>query len=229
MNLLSLDKMVVRQGTFTLSLDLRIQAQRTGLFGHSGAGKTTLLETITGLLKISSGEIVLGEEILSSVSNHIPSHARRIGYVPQDLALFPHLSVKQNLLYSSRGNQPANFETNVEALGLKLLLNRLPAELSGGEKQRVALGRALSSSPRLLLLDEPLSSLDTPLKRSLLTIIRETAEQFQIPFLYVAHDPTELAALCEDVVILNAGKLQAHGTFQELFAPAATPVYERRS
>ena len=200
---------------FTLALDAEISAPVTGIFGPSGAGKTSLLDLIAGLRRAESAHIVLDDTVLTDTAARIfiPAHRRAIGCVPQDLALFPHLSVRGNLLY---GHDPANAAITlahvVEIMEISALLDRGTAALSGGEKQRVALARALLAAPRLLLLDEPLASLDHPLKQRLLAYLRRIRDEFHIPMLYVSHDPEEITALCDDVLVLEKGRVVTSGT-----------------
>jgi molybdate transport system ATP-binding protein len=204
---------------FTLEVDVELTAPVTALFGASGAGKTSLLDLIAGLRRAPSAKIVLGERTLTDTDAgvFVATHQRAIGYVPQDLALFPHLSVRRNLLYGHAPNEAASEASLARVLGtleISELLERMPASLSGGEKQRVALGRALLASPRLLLLDEPLASLDRPLKARLLPYLRRIREEFRIPLVYVTHDREEVAGLCDEVVVLRAGKVLAQGTVE---------------
>jgi len=157
---------------------------------------------------------------------------RAVGYVPQEGALFPHLSVRKNLLYgyTRRGVRPAglNFEHVTEVLEISGLVERRVATLSGGEKQRVALGRALLATPRLLLLDEPLAGLDAPLRDRLLPYLARVRDEFAIPMIYVTHSPDEVMALCDDVLILSQGKIERRGPPKDLFEPASTPRFVRR-
>ena len=203
---------------FTLALDAEMSAPVTGIFGPSGAGKTSLLDLIAGLRRAESAHIALDETVLTDTAAHIfiPAHLRAIGCVPQDLALFPHLSVRGNLLY---GHDPASTTITlahvVEIMELPALLDRGTGSLSGGEKQRVALARALLASPRLLLLDEPLASLDRPLKQRLLAYLRRIREEFRIPMLYVSHDPEEISALCDEVFVLEKGRFLSQSTAAE--------------
>ena len=198
---------------FILEIDVELHAHVTALFGVSGAGKTTLLDTIAGLRSPQSAVIRLGDRTLTDTAARIsvPPHRREIGYVPQDLALFPHLSAGQNLLYGKKpgGENAAPFGVAqvTGVLDLEGLMERRISKLSGGEKQRVALGRALLSAPRLLLLDEPLASLDAQLKGRILPYLRRIRETFPIPILYVSHDAAEVAALCDEVLTLDAGKI----------------------
>lgn len=207
---------------FTLSLDAEMSAPVTGIFGPSGAGKTSLLDLIAGLRRAESARIALGEDVLTDTAARvfIPTHRRAIGYVPQDLALFPHLSVRGNLLYGHNAAASRNNTTLahvVETVEIAGLLDRGIGSLSGGEKQRVALARALLAAPRLLLLDEPLASLDQSLKRRLISYLRRIREEFRIPMLYVAHDPGEIAALCDEVFVLERGNITKNGTPELVF------------
>lgn len=202
---------------FTLALDAEMSAPVTGIFGSSGAGKTSLLDLIAGLRRADSAHIALGETVLTDTAarTFIPTHRRAIGYVPQDLALFPHLSVRENLLYGHRDKTTLALAQVAEILEIQSLLDRSISAISGGEKQRIALARALLAAPRLLLLDEPLASLDYPLKHRLLSYLRRIREEFQIPMLYVAHDPEEIAALCDEVFVLEKGRITMSGTATE--------------
>jgi len=202
---------------FILEVDVEITAGRAGIFGPSGAGKTTLLDLVAGLRRAPSASIRLGDRMLTDTARRltVPARARRIGYVPQDLALFPHLSVRGNLLYGARGGGEAGgrfaFDHVVGLLDLGPLVERGIAGLSGGEKQRVALARALLSAPELLLLDEPLSGLDRPRRDRVLAYLRQVHEELQVPLLYVSHHASEMIALCEEVVVLDRGRVVAQG------------------
>lgn len=200
---------------FTLRVDLTISHPVTALCGPSGSGKTSLLDLIAGLRRPQSAHIQLDDQVLTDTSAgvSVPARDRRIGYVPQDLALFPHLSVRRNLLY---GHKP---ESEVAAAGLfslahvtevleiQLLTERSVGNLSGGEKQRVALGRALLSSPKLLLLDEPLASLDRALKARILPYLIRIRDEFRVPMLFVTHNPEEVLPLCEHTVHMERGQI----------------------
>lgn len=189
----------------------------TALFGASGAGKTSLINMIAGLMRPDRGRIELGGETLDDVSQrvHVPAHRRRIGYMFQDARLFPHLSVAQNLDYGRRMNglvhDGAEHERIVALLNLPHLLQRRPGKLSGGEKQRVALGRALLSRPRLLLLDEPLGSLDAERKEEILPYFIRMRDESGVPMVYVSHDPREVKRLATQVIRLERGKVVAQG------------------
>jgi len=189
----------------------------TALFGRSGAGKTSLINMIAGLLKPDQGRIELDGETLDDTARriHVPPHRRRIGYVFQDARLFPHLSVAQNLDYGRRMNglavDPAEQTRITTLLDLGDLLQRRPGKLSGGEKQRVALGRALLSRPRLLLLDEPLGSLDEERKSDILPYLIRLRDEGGVPMVYVSHDPSEVRRLATKVIRVQDGKIVAQG------------------
>jgi molybdate transport system ATP-binding protein len=202
---------------FTLEVNVEINGRVTAIFGPSGAGKTSLLDLVAGLRRASSCFIQLGDEVLADSSRGIfvPSRLRGIAYVPQDLALFPHLSVRQNLLYGKKADKTSNelftLEHVAKVLEIEPLINRGINQLSGGEKQRVALARALLASPRLLLLDEPLASLDAALKAKIIPYFVRIREEFRIPMLYVTHDREEALALADEIVVLNEGKVTQMG------------------
>jgi molybdate transport system ATP-binding protein len=192
----------------------------TALFGPSGSGKTTLLRVIAGLERDVRGRVTFDGEAWQTDSACVPPHRRRIGYVFQDGRLFPHLNVEQNLRFALARN-PArgsvDFAASVEALDLGALLPRRAASLSGGEQQRVAIARALMTSPRLMLMDEPLSSLDVARKKEILPHIERLPELFGVPVLYVTHNLEEVARLANDVVLIVEGRVAAHGTVAEIF------------
>ncbi|HTI72677.1 MAG TPA: ATP-binding cassette domain-containing protein [Candidatus Limnocylindria bacterium] len=214
---LQLDQVRLDRPDFQLHVTAQLNAPVTAIFGPSGAGKTTLIELVTGLRRPTGGTIRLGSDVFCDHSRriHLPVRKRRIGYVPQDLALFPHLSVRQNLLFGTPHKTelktPVDFAHVTAVLELDVLENRRVPELSGGERQRVALGRALLSSPRLLLLDEPLGSLDLELKRRTLPFLRRLRDEFHVPMLYVSHDWAEVEALCTEVLVLDRGRVKYHG------------------
>jgi molybdate transport system ATP-binding protein len=216
---------------FTLAIDAALDGRVTGFVGPSGSGKTTLLELIAGLRKPARGEIALNETILTGTIPRVflAPERRKIGYMPQDGALFPHLSVRKNLLYGfgKSHERPAglSFDHVVDVLEISPLLDRAIATLSGGEKQRVALGRALLAAPKLLLLDEPLASLDAALKERLLPYLLRVRDEFTIPMIYVTHSPDEVVALCDEVLILRSGKIEKRGRPAELFEVSETPRY----
>jgi ABC-type molybdate transport system permease subunit/ABC-type lipoprotein export system ATPase subunit len=202
---------------FVLEIDTTLDQPITGIFGPSGGGKTSLLDLIAGLRRLLSGSIQLDEVVLSDASArmHLPARLRRVGYVPQDLALFPHLSVRANVLYGHRRNRASEklftLEHVSEVMEITPLLTRRIATLSGGEQQRAAFARAILSAPQLLLLDEPMSSLDARLKTRLIPYLRRIRDEFHIPLIYVTHDPSELGALCDEVLILENGRVIRRG------------------
>lgn len=210
---------------FSLQLAFATTAHVTGLFGPSGAGKTSVLESIAGLRR-PLGRIAFGEEVwLDSESGvFVPPEARRIGYVPQEGLLFPHLDVRGNLLAGVAAREeppdgaPDRFKETCEMLELGSLLSRDVKDLSAGERQRVALGRAVCSGPELLLLDEPLGSLDHPLRNRILPFLRQLRDELEIPMVYVSHDPTEVLALCDELVVVEEGRLRARGKPSDLLA-----------
>ena len=215
---------------FNLAIDVTTHQQVTGIFGVSGAGKTSLLETICGLRRGARGTIRCGEEVWLDTANRtcVKPEQRHIGYVPQDGLLFPHKNVRQNLLSGSKramqNGHPLQetFELATEILELGSLLDRSVTTLSGGERQRVALGRAICSGPRLLLLDEPFASLDLALRRRLLPFLRRIRSEFQIPMLFVSHDPLEVQAVCDDLIVLKDGRTIAHGEPREVLRQVFT-------
>jgi len=219
---------------FTLEVDADLSGRVTGIFGASGAGKTSLLEIIAGLRRPVVGTVKVDGSVLTDVSTRTfvrPEH-RAVGYVPQEGALFPHLSVRKNLLYGFSENRARptglTFEHVTEILEIAALVERRIEILSGGEKQRVALGRALLASPRLLLLDEPLAGLDASLRDRLLPYLARVRDEFAIPMIYVTHSPDEVMTLCDDVVILSRGKIEKRGAPAELFMPASAPRFVQR-
>ncbi len=219
-------------GEFGLDVSFQAGAGITALFGRSGAGKTTVINAVAGLLKPDSGQVTLdGEPLFNSATRvFVPPSARRLGYVFQDARLFPHLSVSDNLTfgarYAPRGAQGATFEDVTRLLGLEKLLERAPATLSGGEKQRVALGRALLSKPRMLLMDEPLASLDGPRKQEILPYLERLRDgPLRLPILYVSHAVDEVARLADTLVLLKDGRVERSGPIYDVMAdPAAVPL-----
>ncbi|HSY06283.1 MAG TPA: molybdenum ABC transporter ATP-binding protein [Steroidobacteraceae bacterium] len=191
------------------------------LFGRSGSGKTTLVNMISGLLAPDTGEVRLDDEVLTDTRRGIavPPEQRRIGYVFQDARLFPHLTVAGNLRYGAqraRGAVTIGFDEVVALLGLEALLARRPRRLSGGERQRVSLGRALLSQPRLLLLDEPLASLDVARREEVLPYLESLRDRLAIPMVYVSHQFEEVLRLATHLVLLDGGRVPAHGTVSEM-------------
>jgi molybdate transport system ATP-binding protein len=218
-----------RLGGFTVEAAFTSEGRVTGLFGASGAGKTSLISMIAGLLRPDQGTISIDGEILDDTSarTHVAVHRRRIGYVFQDARLFPHLDVRKNLDYGRRMNRLAADEALwrrvTELLDIGHLLDRRPGRLSGGERQRVALGRALLSQPRLLLLDEPLGSLDEERKEEILPYLVRLRDEAGIPMVYVSHDPSEMRKLATQIVIIQRGRITAFGG-SEVLSAANTPA-----
>jgi molybdate transport system ATP-binding protein len=209
-------------GSFTLEAAFRSTGSLTALFGPSGSGKTTLINCIGGLARPSRGRIVAAGRVLvdTEAGVFVPAHKRRIGYVFQDARLFPHLTVSQNLRYgrffTPAGERYADFRQVVELLGIDHLLDRRPAGLSGGERQRVAIGRALIASPRLILMDEPLASLDEARKAEILPYVERLRDEMNIPIVYVSHSIAEVSRLASDVVMMAGGKVLAVGSVAEI-------------
>lgn len=203
---------------FTLDAAFTTQTSLTLLQGPSGSGKTTLLSILAGLIRPDRGHIRLDSTVLfdSAAKVNLPPEARRIGSVFQDYLLFPHLSVRRNLLYGWRRRpreaRPPTLERVVEVLELADLLERWPHTLSGGQQQRVALGRALLCGPRLLLLDEPLASVDEALRQRVLGYIEQVLRAWDIPTVYVTHNPSEVERLAQQVVCLEAGRIIRRGS-----------------
>jgi molybdate transport system ATP-binding protein len=202
---------------FELDVDIASSARTLGVFGPSGAGKSSLVEAIAGWRRPTAGRIRLGETVLfdSERATDLAIESRGIGYVPQDALLFPHWSVQQNLFCGAFGTSVGDIEAHVDRTAAMLeidhLLGRACTQLSGGERQRVALARALASRPRFLLLDEPLGSLDLPLRRRILPYLIRVREVVGLPTVFVSHDSTEVQALCDEVAVLEAGRVRAQG------------------
>ncbi|UCI09928.1 molybdenum ABC transporter ATP-binding protein [Mesorhizobium sp. B1-1-8] len=206
-----------RLGDFALEANFESAGRLTALFGPSGSGKSTLINLIAGLIRPEKGRIAADGRVLVDVAAGIfvPVHKRRIGMVFQDARLFPHMSVAGNLRYgrwfTPSAERYANIDAVVDLLGIGHLLDRRPAKLSGGEKQRVAIGRALLASPKLLLMDEPLASLDDARKAEILPYIERLRDETKIPIVYVSHSVAEVARLASDVVVLAQGEVMASG------------------
>lgn len=219
------------QGSFGLDVNFSGPAGITVLFGRSGSGKSTIVRSVAGLVRPDTGRIQVRERVLLDTARSVdlPAHKRRVGYVFQEGLLFPHLNVRNNLLYGQRfaprGAKLEDFDHIVELLGIEALLERSPSDLSGGEKQRVAIGRALLAGPDVLLADEPLSALDEPRKAEILPYFERMRDELNVPILYVSHSPEEVARLATHVVVLDDGKVIREGSAETVLAdPAVTPV-----
>ncbi len=228
---------------FELDVDVTSSARSLGIFGPSGAGKTSLLEAIAGWRAPTAGRIRVGERTLfdSAARTSLPIERRGVGYVPQDALLLPHWTVGRNVRAGTRTARPATGTSSAAGadtdalvartaaiLEIGHLLERPTTRLSGGERQRVALARALVSRPDLLLLDEPLGSLDLPLRRRILPYLIRVRDEFALPTLFVSHDPTEVQALCDEVVVLDSGRVRAQGAPADVLreARAGEPAFE---
>jgi molybdate transport system ATP-binding protein len=217
-------RVTVPLAQFPLAVDFTAKRRVTGIFGPSGAGKTSLLHCIAGLKRKARGRIALDGEVWldSERGIYVPPERRAVGYVPQDGLLFPHRNVRGNLLAGSARarhngwNVAETLDTVCDLLEIGHLLDREVATLSGGEHQRVALGRAICSGPRLLLLDEPLASLDQPLQQRVLPFLQRVRDELALPMLLVTHNAAEVQALCEEMLVLRDGVLVAHGAVEEV-------------
>jgi molybdate transport system ATP-binding protein len=211
-----------RFGAFALEARFVTDGSLTALFGRSGAGKTSLVNIIGGLLHPDRGKVVVNGRVLVDTAKgvFVPRHRRRIGYVFQEPRLFPHLSVRQNLLYgywfTPTAERRENLRRVIDLLGIGMLLDRGTAVLSGGEKQRVAIGRALLASPHLLLMDEPLASLDDARKSEILPYIERLRDEDRVPIVYVSHSVPEVTRLATTIVLLADGKVAAAGALAEV-------------
>ncbi|MGQ3676348.1 molybdenum ABC transporter ATP-binding protein [Xanthobacter sp. TB0139] len=225
----------LKRGTgFSLSAQIMVPGSGiTALFGRSGSGKTTIIQSVAGTVQPDHGRIQVGEEVFLDAARgiNLPIEKRRVGYVFQDSRLFPHMSVNSNLRYGlrrARGRAFISFDTVVELLGIGHLLKRRPHTLSGGEKQRVAIGRALLSQPRILLMDEPLASLDEMRKREILPYLERLRDDLKLPILYVSHSIEEVVRLSDTVVMVHEGAIVASGPLADVLTrPEALPVVGR--
>jgi molybdate transport system ATP-binding protein len=218
----------IEQGDFVLDVADRSRVEVLGLFGPSGAGKTTILEAIAGIRRPARGQIVVGRTTLfaSDSGIDVPPRSRRIGYVPQDVLLFPHMSVRGNLVYGSNQDSAIDDQKVPERrvdlgavasmLEIAPLLNRRIDGLSGGERQRVALGRALMTRPALLLMDEPLAAVDRARRERILPYLLRIRRELHVPLVYVTHDADELAQLADRVLVIVEGKIMRAGSPAEV-------------
>ncbi|MGH1464911.1 MAG: molybdenum ABC transporter ATP-binding protein [Cognatishimia sp.] len=218
-------------GGFALDAEFQAPKGLTAIFGPSGSGKTSVVNALAGLLRPDHGRITLNDTVFLDTSQGIvmPVRKRRVGYVFQDARLFPHMNVARNLDFGRRAQAlpkaQDTFDGVVTLLGLQDLLRRAPADLSGGEKQRVAIGRALLSQPQLLLLDEPLAALDDARKQEILPYLERLRDLTETPILYVSHSVSEVARLATTVVAIQQGKVLRAGPATQIFAdPEAVPA-----
>ncbi|HZP18962.1 MAG TPA: molybdenum ABC transporter ATP-binding protein [Bauldia sp.] len=209
-----------RAGTFDLTAKFESGGRVTALFGRSGAGKTTLVNLVAGLLRPARGRIAVDGAVLfdATAGIDVPTRRRQIGYVFQEGRLFPHYTVRGNLLYGAGHAGRAALAEIADLLGIAALLDRRPATLSGGEKQRVAIGRALLAEPRILLMDEPLASLDEARRAEILPYIERLRDEMRLPIVYVSHDMDEVARLADTLVLLSAGRVVASGPVNDVLA-----------
>jgi len=211
-----------KKGDFSLDIKVDFIQGITGIFGPSGAGKTTLMHLLVGLEHPDEGYLKIEEANLvdTSTKTFEPARNRRIGYVFQEGRLFPHMNVRKNLLFATKyipkGKQVIEFTELVNLLELNSLLEKRPKQLSGGEKQRVAIGRALLSSPKLLLMDEPFSSLDVKLRRQIIPYLIKINRKFNIPMLVVSHDLPDLLSLTRELFLIRKGRVVGHGNYLDL-------------
>jgi len=211
-------------GALSLNLNIEIPARGvTAIFGRSGAGKSSLINLVAGLVTPQSGTITLNDNVLfdSEQKINLPPEKRHIGYVFQEHRLFPHYTVEKNLKYGCKRFNSSYFLQIVELLGIQNLLERFPLSLSGGEKQRVAIGRALLSNPDILLMDEPLSALDLPRKQELLNYLDQLSSQLEIPILYVTHSLDEIIRLADQVILIEQGQIMAFNQVKHIWQHAA--------
>ncbi len=228
----------VRQSFGDFTLDAAFEAPKgiTVLFGRSGSGKTTVVNAVAGLLRPQAGRIAVDGHVLLDTAQRVflPPHRRRVGYVFQEGRLFPHLTVRQNLTYgrwfAPKDSPREDLGRVVEMLGIGPLLDRRPGALSGGEKQRVAIGRALLSAPEIILADEPLAALDEARKAEILPYFERLRDEVEVPILYVSHSAAEVARLATTVVALEAGRVTKAGPAAEVLGdPAVTPLGAREA
>jgi molybdate transport system ATP-binding protein len=210
----------LQQGTFVLEIHERLDGRITALFGPSGSGKTTILDAIAGLRRPGAGRIAIGPRILFDLASgtDLPPHERRVGYVTQDVALFPHMNVRRNIGYGRRRGQKLELRAVVEMLEISDMIDRGVSMLSGGERQRVALARALMSAPDVLLLDEPLAAVDFELRRRILPYLERVRDALGVPILYVTHDRDEVRHVADRVIVLEDGAVVRAGGPAEILS-----------
>jgi molybdate transport system ATP-binding protein len=213
-------------GSFQLTLELKREVSVLAFFGPSGAGKTLALRALAGLIRPTQGRLSLDEQVWADTETGqwLPAHERRVGYVPQSSALFPHLTILENICFGLEGPErrtpPKRVHELIERMRLESLASSLPTSLSGGERQRVSLARALARSPRLLLLDEPMSALDDAARLQMQRLLRETIDDLAISTILVTHDPHEAASVAEDVLLFERGRSDKIIASSDLLLPA---------
>ncbi|MDC5804785.1 molybdenum ABC transporter ATP-binding protein ModC [Vibrio europaeus] len=216
-------------GDVKFDIDLTLPEKGiTAVFGRSGAGKTSLINVIAGLKQPDNGLIAIGNKTLfsSELKIDVPVHLRNVGYVFQDARLFPHFKVERNLKYGVSKPDNSHFKQIVQLLALEPLLKRYPHQLSGGEKQRVAIGRALLSKPDILLMDEPLASLDLPRKREVMPFLEQLSQNVEIPIIYVSHSLNEVLRLASHLVVIDEGKVAVSGPIEEVWSSRAMKPWQ---
>lgn len=214
----------LRRPGFLAKMNGEISKGITGIFGPSGHGKTTLLNSVAGIINPDSGYIKINNNTIFHASDKVNFSVknRRVGYVFQDVRLFPHLSIERNLKYGFSGKNDGDlFDEVTEILKITRLLKKKPDECSGGEKQRVAIGRAILSGSQILLMDEPFSAVDVKLRQEIIPFLMEVNQKFKIPLVVVSHDLPDLLSLTENLILLHNGKVKAHGKFQDLILKKA--------
>ncbi|SMF28056.1 molybdate transport system ATP-binding protein [Alteromonadaceae bacterium Bs31] len=222
-------KILLKRGDFTLDVNVDIPDRGVTVFyGHSGAGKTSLLRCIAGLEIANNAQVIFKGETWQDDNRFLPVHKRPLGYIFQEASLFEHLTAQQNLDYALKRadkNKPVfNYQHAVELLGIGSLLQRYPAQLSGGERQRIAIARALLVNPQVLLMDEPLASLDEARKQEILPYLEKIKRDLHIPILYVSHSPDEVARLADHLLALKDGKVVADGPIGDLLSRLDFPI-----
>jgi molybdate transport system ATP-binding protein len=208
----------LRQGGFVLEIANAISARAVALFGPSGSGKTTIVEAVAGLRTPQRGRIAVNARLLydSDANVNVTPRDRRVGYVPQDVLLFPHMDVRGNVLYGRRNGSRVTFPQLADLLELEPLMPRDVSSLSGGERQRVAIARALLSGPDVLLLDEPLAAVDLPRRQRIMSALLRIRDEINVPIVYVTHAVAEAAAVAEHAIVLDTGKVVASGPAAEV-------------
>ena len=222
-------KYKIKRQNFCLDIDITIPSQGiTGIFGPSGCGKTTLLRTLAGLEHSKNGYIKIADMLWQDDDFFVPTHKRSIAYVFQEASLFAHLNVQKNLEYGLKRiplkDSKVSLEQVTELLGIQHLLKRQPYQLSGGEQQRVAIARSLATSPKLLLMDEPLSALDLKRKQEIMPYLESLHTELSIPIIYVSHAPGEIARLADHLLVMDKGKITATGSVTDLFSRMDLPM-----